>query len=340
MPKFLIIRFSSIGDIVLTTPVIRCLKQQVPDAEVHYLTKRSFASVLMGNPNIDKLYFLEDNFMEILSDLKRENYDAVIDLHHNQRSLRIKVALGVKSFSFHKLNIEKWLLVNFHIDKLPRVHIVDRYLETVNSFGVKNDGNGLDYFIRPEDELVLEKLPPGFKNGYIAFVIGAKHFTKQLPTEKIISICRKINYPVVLLGGPEDQTKGAEIAAQLGEKIFDATGKFSLNESAALVKNSLRVISHDTGLMHIAAAFQKEIISVWGNTVPEFGMYPYLGSRESGVGSREIGAHEFADGIFEVSGLSCRPCSKIGFTKCPKKHFRCMMDQDEVAIADRANRGL
>ena len=319
---------------------------------MHYLTKRSFASVLMGNPYIDKLYFLEDNFMEILSELKRENYDAVIDLHHNQRSLRIKVALGRKSFSFHKLNIEKWLLVNFHIDKLPRVHIVDRYLETVNSFGVKNDGKGLDYFIRPEDEKILEKLPPGFKNKYIAFVIGAKHFTKQLPTEKIISICKKINYPVVLLGGPEDQTKGAEIAAQLGEKIFDATGKFSLNESAALVKNSLRVISHDTGLMHIAAAFQKEIISVWGNTVPEFGMYPYRGTRgegrgtkdgvrrESRVGSRDIGSLEFGDGIFEVKGLSCRPCSKIGFTKCPKKHFRCMMDQDEVAIADRANKGF
>ena len=95
--------------------------------------------------------------MEILSELKRENYDAVIDLHHNQRSLRIKVTLGRKSFSFHKLNIEKWLLVNFHIDKLPRVHIVDRYLETVNSFGVKNDGKGLDYFIRPEDEIVLDK---------------------------------------------------------------------------------------------------------------------------------------------------------------------------------------
>ncbi|MBL0136975.1 MAG: glycosyltransferase family 9 protein [Bacteroidetes bacterium] len=308
----------------------------------------------MGNPYIDKLYFLEDNFVEILSELKRENYDAVIDLHHNQRSLRIKVALGRKSFSFHKLNIEKWLLVNFHIDKLPRVHIVDRYLETVNSFGVKNDGKGLDYFIRPEDEKVLEKLPPGFKNKYIAFVIGAKHFTKQLPIEKIISICKKINYPVVLLGGPEDQIKGAEIAAQLGEKVFDATGKYSLNESAAIVKHALRVISHDTGLMHIAAAFQKEIISVWGNTVPEFGMYPYRGtrdggrgtdflgtrdgvSRELGVGSKELRPGEFADGIFEVKGLSCRPCSKIGFTKCPKKHFRCMMDQDEVEIARLAN---
>lgn len=316
------------------------------------MTKRSFASVLMGNPYIDKLYFLEDNFVEILSELKKEKYDAIIDLQHNQRSLRLKTILGIKSFSFHKLNIEKWLLVNFHIDKLPRVHIVDRYLETVKSFGVKNDGKGLDYFIRPEDEMVLEQLPPGFKNGYIAFVIGAKHFTKQLPTEKIIGICKKINYPLVLLGGPEDQTKGAEIAAQLGEKVFDATGKFSLNESAALVKNSLRIISHDTGLMHIAAAFQKEIISVWGNTVPEFGMYPYRGTRgegrgtmdgvrrESGVRSGGIGSLEFAEGIFEVKGLSCRPCSKIGFTKCPKKHFRCMMNQDEGAIADKANGGI
>ncbi|MBK6446279.1 MAG: glycosyltransferase family 9 protein [Bacteroidetes bacterium] len=332
MPKFLIIRFSSIGDIVLTTPVIRCLKQQVPEAEVHFLTKHVFESILKCNPHIDKLHLLADNYPELVSLLKKEKFDYIIDLQHNQRSLRLKSALHVKSFSFHKLNIEKWLMVNFHIDKLPRVHIVDRYLDTLKSFGVTNDGKGLDYFIQPDTENVLERLPSNFQNGYIAFVIGAKHYTKQLPADKIVSICKKINFPVVLLGGKEDSDKGAYIAAQLGDNVYDATGKFSLNESALLVKQALRVITHDTGLMHIAAAFQKEILSVWGNTVPEFGMYPYWGTGDGGRGT-EGGV------LIEVKGLSCRPCSKIGFTKCPKRHFRCMLDQDEKRIIDWANTG-
>ncbi|HRH64851.1 MAG TPA: glycosyltransferase family 9 protein [Bacteroidia bacterium] len=343
MPKFLILRFSSIGDIVLTTPVIRCLKKQVPDAEVHYLTKRSFASVLLGNPYIDKLYFLENNFHEIVGQLRQEKYDAVIDLHHNQRSLRLKTTLGVKSYSFRKLNIEKWLLVNFHINKLPGIHIVDRYLETLTSFGVQNDGQGLDYFIRPEDEKILAGLPPVFHKQYLAFVIGAKHYTKQLPPEKIISICKRIDLPIVLLGGPEDMEKGAIIAGQLGEKVFDATGKFALNESAAIVKHAVRIITHDTGLMHIAAAFRKDILSVWGNTVPEFGMYPYWGARdgaqETGVGTERQDSGGKSNIILEVKGLSCRPCSKIGFTRCPKGHFNCMLQQDEAVVVRWANTG-
>lgn len=326
MSKFLIVRFSSIGDIVLTTPVIRCLKKQVPGAEVHFLTKRSFASVLIDNPYIDKLYFLEDNLFDIVHQLRQEKYHAIIDLQHNQRSLRLKTLLGVKSFSFHKLNIEKWLLVNFHINKLPHVHIVDRYLDTVKSLGVENDGMGLDYFIPVEAEKCLSTLPPAFQNNYLAFVIGAKHFTKQLPADKIVRICNLIKSPLVLLGGPEDKEKGALIAGQCDSKVFDATGKYSLSESAALVKHAKKIITHDTGLMHIAAAFKKDILSVWGNTVPEFGMTPYMDTAES-----------FSSIIFEQADLSCRPCSKIGFSRCPKKHFKCMVNQDEKAIADWAN---
>lgn len=322
--KILIIRFSSIGDIILTSPIIRCVKKQVKDAEVHFIAKKQFGTILESNPYIDKLYTIEKDISEVIKELKKENYDFIIDLHHNLRSAQVKSLLGKKSRSFRKLNLQKWLMVNLHINKLPNTHIVDRYFETVEPIDIKNDGLGLDYFIPSKNEVDIKTLPPAFHNGYIGFAIGAKHFTKQLPNEKIISICKKLNQPIILLGGKDDAERGEQIQAALsaGSKsaILNACGKYNLHQSASLVKQAKKIITHDTGLMHIAAAFKKEIVSVWGNTIPEFGMSPYFGNKVS----KELKS--------EVRNLSCRPCSKLGHSKCPQGHFKCMneIDEDEI----------
>jgi ADP-heptose:LPS heptosyltransferase len=315
MPKILILRFSSIGDIVLTTPTARAIKQQVRNAEVHYCTKPTFKTILESNPNIDKVHCLKGSLGSLVEELKEENFDYIVDLHNNLRTRIIKFRLGVKSKSFNKLNFRKWLLVNFKINHLPAVHIVDRYLEAASELGVKNDGKGLEYFIPDKDRVNLSDLPVEFSNGYAAFAIGAQHFTKRLPIEKIMELCRKISLPVVLMGGKEDALTGEEIAKNLkteGRLVFNSCGKFNLNQSASLVQQSRLVFSHDTGLMHIAASFGKEIYSIWGNTVPEFGMYPYLTKYH----------------LLQNAELSCRPCSKIGYQSCPKGHFKCMKDQD------------
>lgn len=322
MCKILIIRFSSIGDIVLTTPVVRCVKKQIPDAEVHFLTKQAYSQVIENNTYIDNIFYLENDLQSVIKRLKTEQYDYIIDLHHNLRTWFLKLVLRRKSFSFNKLNFKKWLLVNFKINKLPALHIVDRYFETVKKINVINDGLGLDFFIPPVDEVDIQTfLPQPFSSGFVAFVIGAKHNTKCLPSDKIASICKKITSPIVLLGGKEDFETGNDVALVNGEKIFNACGKLSLRQSASLLKQAKMVITHDTGLMHIAAAYKKRIVSVWGSTVPEFGMYPYPGNDVN---------HKAE--IIEVKGLSCRPCSKIGFDSCPKKHFRCMNDIDENRI--------
>jgi ADP-heptose:LPS heptosyltransferase len=327
--KILIIRFSSIGDIVLTTPVVRCLKTQLDDVEVHYATKKKFEGLFEENPYIDKTHFLNGSLMQYIQQLKAEQFDYVIDLHNNLRTRIIKSSLGIKSYSFNKLNWEKWLIVNLKINKLPNVHIVDRYLETVKELGVKNDSLGLDYFIPEKDEVPVEWLPETHRAGYVAYVIGAQHATKKLPIKKMIELCDKINKPIILLGGKEDFVTGEEVRQffesnkgsesfeaglkELNKKtiIYNACGKYNLNQSASLVKQSRFVFSHDTGLMHIAAAFKKEVFSIWGNTIPSFGMYPYR--------------TKFT--VFENNKLSCRPCSKIGYAKCPKGHFKCMNDQ-------------
>ncbi|OUJ75429.1 glycosyltransferase family 9 protein [Hymenobacter crusticola] len=341
--KILVLRFSSIGDIVLTTPVIRGLKQQVPGAQVHYCTKPAYRSIIESNPYVDKAHYLTGTLGELVKELQAERFDFVVDLHNNLRTAMIKLRLGVHASSFDKLNLQKWLLVRFKINTLPHVHIVDRYLAAAAPLGVRNDGKGLDYFIPTQDEVDLEVLPADFQRGYVAFAIGAQHATKRLPVERIIELCGLLRRPVVLLGGPEDESTGHVIELHFEQQrqqaktdslvvrsvpdspyyfprntdkrpaqtlIYNACGHFSLNQSASLVRQAQFVVSHDTGLMHIAAAFKKEIFSVWGNTVPAFGMYPYR--------------TEFR--ILEREGLSCRPCSKIGYAKCPLGHFKCMRE--------------
>jgi ADP-heptose:LPS heptosyltransferase len=343
--KILLIRFSSIGDIVLTTPVIRCIKQQIAGAEVHFLTKKSFAGIFTHNPYIDKMHLLGDNLPEIIASLQQEHFDHVIDLHHNLRTLKVKRALGVKSFSFNKLNIEKFLLTNFKVNKMPAIHIVDRLMDTVKTLGVVNDGEGLDYFVADEDKSAIQKLPVSHQQKYIGLVIGAARATKQLPVEKLVELCSQIDHSIVLLGGPEDKNIGDAIAAHFPDKVYNSCGQFSLNESACLVRDAIFIITHDTGLMHIAAAFKKPIISIWGNTVPEFGMTPYYGHHTVRHQRFEIPNLRFQTPASIASNnptisLGCRPCSKIGYRQCPKKHFKCMNLQNTAEIARLSTKWL
>ena len=314
MVKFLVIRFSSIGDIVLTTPVIRIIKNQIEDSSIHFLTKKENLSIVNNNPYISKVHILEpNNFTELTNKLYNEGFDYVIDLHNNIRTARIKKHLKIISFTFKKLNIEKWLIVNFKYNKLPKVHIVDRYLDTLKAFGVENDNNGLDYFIDSKDNYSLDNLNLDNKK-VISIVIGAKHFTKQIPTEIIINICNSIDYNIILLGGKDDYNKSIEISNKTSNTI-NKVGEINLNQSASIIKQSDLIITSDTGLMHIASAFNKNIISIWGNTIPEFGMSPYLIDNNKSI-------------IIENKDLKCRPCSKIGYKKCPKNHFNCMNNID------------
>jgi ADP-heptose:LPS heptosyltransferase len=326
--KILVIRFSSIGDIVLTTPVVRNLKTQLPDTEIHYLTKKTFEPIVKSNPYIDRHHYLEDSLGASIAALKLEKFDLIIDLHNNLRTRIIKARLGVKSKVFDKLNWAKWLMVNLKINRLPNRHIVERYMDTVAPLGIKMDTLGLDYFIPDGDEVQIEWLPETHQKEFVAYAIGAQHGTKRLPLKRMIDLCDKINKPIVLLGGPGDNETALEIEKffakssksepleegliRLNKKsiIYNACGKYNINQSASILKQANYVFTHDTGLMHIASAFKKQIFSIWGNTIPAFGMYPYR--------------TKFT--IFENNKIDCRPCSKIGYDKCPKGHFKCMND--------------
>ena len=308
---------------MLTTPAVRCLKEQVKGAEIHYACKKVFLPLLKANPYIDKIHVLDNNLHSLIQELKIEEYDYVIDLHKSLRSQWLKSRLRIMSFTLRKINFPKFLIIRFKINRLPDKHIVDRYLETLRVFDITNDGKGLDYFIPDEDEVSISDLPESFRDGYISLVAGAQHGTKQMPPEKIMDICRALKLPVILLGGKREAALGRHIDEQTGENVLNVCDKFNINQSASLIRQSRLVITHDTGLMHIAAAFKKKILSVWGHTIPEFGMYPYQ--------------PDPASIIFENKGLYCRPCTKTGKEKCPKGHFRCMNDikSDDIVQAAR-----
>lgn len=320
--KLLLLRFSSIGDIVLTSPVLRCVKHQLKDGEIHFATKSAFADLVRFNPHVSKVHELGDDLNGLIAQLRAEHFDAVIDLHHNLRTARIKRALGVPATSFPKLNIEKWLLVNLKLDRLPRIHIVDRYLSAAAHLGVENDGLGLELFIPEEREVPLTALPASHQGGYTALAIGAAHATKRLPQHRLIELAHLIEGPIVVIGGKEDQQVARAIGDAIGGRVFDATGRFDILGSASLIQRARSVIAHDSGSMHIACAFGRPVVSVWGNTVPGFGMGPYQPQ------------HPERARISEVMDLPCRPCSKIGFDRCPKGHFRCMEKQDLRRIAE------
>jgi ADP-heptose:LPS heptosyltransferase len=320
--KILVIRFSSMGDIIYTTPIVRCLKKQLPDAEVHFLTKPAFKYIYDNNPYTDKLLLLKPSLAETIADIKAEGYDHIIDLHNNLRTAIIKLRSGIPASTYKKQTIRKWLSLKFNLKLVPPVHLVDRYMKAVKFLGITNDGQPIDYFIK-QDHQLSALLPPSHQLGYTAFVIGATHFTKRMPNEKIISICRQIKHPIVLLGGDDVKTNGDIIAEAIGENIYNACGKTTLDESVFLISKAQSVIGFDTGLTHIAEAFDKPIVSIWGGTVPDLlGVQPYM----------------VKDVLVAGIDLHCRPCSKFGLEKCPLGHFKCMKDIPDETITNFVNK--
>ncbi len=322
--KILILRFSSIGDIVLTTPIIRCANKQLPNSEIHVVIKENFKETLINNPYIHKLFTFKKDISELYKQLKDVGYNTINDLHKNKKSLRLRYHLGIKSHSFDKINVPKFLAVNFKwLNVLPNKHIVERYFEAIEPLGVKNDYFGLDYFLADNDKVNLSSVMVNHQPAsFVALVAGGSYYTKQIPINKLQEICKNIHQPILVLGSKADSTIGEKLAHEFTH-VKNLCGHYSLNQSASIISQANWVITPDTGLMHIAAAFNRKIISIWGNTIPQFGMSPYMPHEENR--------------ILENNHLKCRPCSKLGYKTCPASHFKCMNDLDVVESVSKLN---
>jgi len=320
--KVLVVRFSSIGDIVLTKPVVSAIKKQFPETEIHYLTKNVFHSLLSEDPNIRMIHGIDKSINEKIEALKSEKFDWVIDLHNNLRTKSLKFKLRTKSSTYTKLNIRKWFLVKFKFNRLPNKHVVDRYFEAVSVLNVKNDGTYDNFQIAKLNQVDVSAELNLIPSQYITVAIGAQYATKRMPVEMMVALFEKIKQPIILIGGKVDFNTAEEIIDRSNHpEIINTCGKYNIQQSADIVRQSAKLLTNDTGMMHIAATFNVPIVSVWGSTVPDFGMYPY----------RPLKKESYS--IHQVKGLGCRPCSKIGFQACPKKHFNCMKQQNIEEIA-------
>ncbi len=325
--RILIVRFSSIGDIVLTFPVVAAIKSLFPNCKIDYVTKKNFKVLLEACPAIDEVFLLEDSLHGLRRKINIAQYDAILDLHNNLRT-RLLFGFHLKRiFRFPKNNLEKWLLTTFKISPKRRKHVVERYLSTlsdlVSDWSIVSATH--QYSIPPGAQFDIQARYHLVPKSYVAIAIGAQFGTKRLPTDMLIDLIKKIDGPVLLLGGKEDQAASSAILdACQGQQLVSAVGLTNIHESAWLVKNARILLTHDTGLMHIGASFDVPLHVIWGNTIRDFGMYPYR------IDQEEVYQ-------YEVTGLSCRPCSKIGHQSCPKGHFACMRKQDLNKIALAVN---
>lgn len=305
--KILIIRLSSLGDILLTTPFIRAIKTQFPQIKIEMLIREEYADVIKLNLYIDnKLLFKKDDKSNIalIEQLRNNNYQLVIDLQNNLRSKKITSSLNIKTVKFQKRSFDKFLLVNFKINKLREVPKISvRYSNTIQD--LKLDEQGLDLFTDRSANSELNG-----KNNLIGFCPGARHYTKRWPKEYFVELGNKLTqdgYTIVLFGGKIDK----EICAELIDKISGAinlSNNDELLQTAADMKLCKAIVCNDSGLMHTASATGTKVIAIFGSTVKEFGFAPY----------------NCTNLILENNSLTCRPCSHIGRSDCPKKHFDCM----------------
>ncbi len=318
--KILVIRLSSIGDIVLTTPVIRRLSTAYPDAAIDYCIKPSFVSLVNASPYLNAVYTTDSP--------PDGHYDMVVDLQNNMRSRRLLKNMSCGTVCrYHKMNWKKLLLVRTGLNLFSAVDsVVERYMASIPWNGTNLDGIGCELWVSGDDRNFAASFNTG-EEFRLAVCFGANHLTKRYPAVRFASIIESLSRShrvrFFLLGGTEDIPHAEEIIAALSSgaasKVVNLAGKTSLNRSAAVLESCDAVLTNDTGLMHVASAFGKQLFVLFGSSVAEFGFLPYNAPYS----------------LFEVPDLSCRPCSHIGRDRCPKGHFRCMMDISEASVAGK-----
>lgn len=299
----------------MTSPIIRCVKDQLK-TEVHFLSKSKYKAILEHNIHVDKFYFFDVDWVEHKQSLYEEGYNLVIDLHKTPRSYRLRSVLKCPFVTFKKASVEKWLFLNLRYDRLPQGHLIDHFFSALTQLKVVNDHKGVEVFIDEASERSMLKLLDNLhiRGSYTALVIGGAHLTKQIPADLCIDYINNSEEPIILLGGPLDVEKSKLIVEYSNRFVNNMVGTCSLLESAVLVRESQLVMTGDTGLMHIAAAFDKKILVIYGSTAPKFGMYPYMTDSIN----KPI--------LVQNEHLSCWPCSKSGRSKCPKAHMKCLLE--------------
>jgi len=339
MKKILLVRFSSIGDIILTTPLVRALGKRFPDARLDYLTKSGFGPLLAGNPHLNRIIGLdgETGFagLRVLTKrLKAEGgYDLVLDLHGNPRSWYVRGSkVGRVNGRARKNRLRRWLLINAGMDlyRPAALPMAERYFSALDGIvapPLGPDGEGAELHLNGADR--EEAALFGERGGkYLVVAPSARWPTKRWPADRFAKagevLAEKIGTRVVLLGGGEDAELCESVASRMNCETVNAAGRLSLRGAAALIEGASGFVGNDTGLMHMAGALNTPGVAVFGPTTRHLGFFPYKSPVR----------------VVERNDIGCRPCTKQGQRKCPKKHFACMNEISVEDVVDEAIRAI
>jgi len=329
LQNILIIRFSSLGDIVLASPLIRTLRATYPNARIDFLVKSEFAPILQHNPHLSSIIELKTSDRDELKEFKKTlhsvRYDAIIDIHNNLRSRYLRLLSGARFVRVvNKRVVARWMLIHFKKNFYRNiVSVADRYMETVKGFGVHDDGEGLEVFFPEDAKTTVASLMSKFKleryDQVIGFAPGARHFTKRWLPERFVELGVRLastgRRKIFVFGAKEESEYCGDIAQMINSRCNasvaeNLAGAISLLETPPALDYCHTIISNDTGLMHLAVARKRRVIAIFGSTVQEFGFFPQ-GTEHN---------------VIERADVPCRPCTHIGQASCPQGHFRCMKD--------------
>ena len=333
MKRILIIRLSSLGDVLLATPLIRQLRQKYPQVQLDFLVRKEYAELLRHHPGLSELIEFDaqpgfTSLQKIREKIHQTRYDIILDIHNNLRSRYLCAGLPFLSFfktrlyRIHKNQIFRFLLVIFKINLYHKIYsrvipVWEKYLQTARSLGIIAEDGRLELFLPEEAITAAQNFRAALEKSKwdIVMAPGARHFSKRWPEEYFVELIKqlfaKTGLRTILVGGAEDISMIEKILRQLQEGMaVSSVGKLSLLETAALIKQSKLMISNDSGLMHLGAALDVPLIAIFGSTVKELGFFP---NSPKAV-------------VVENGGLYCRPCSHTGRSDCPEKHFRCMRE--------------
>jgi len=306
--RILVIRLSSLGDVMLTEPLVRALRAKYPEAQIDFVVRTEYADVLRNIAGISRLFLLDvsqpNALRELRGKLKHERYTHVLDLHNNFRSRALRKLPAAKLSVIDKRSLKRWLLVKFKINLLKDApDIVGRYFEVARGLGIVDDRSA------PMLTNTTTAIPTR-----VAIAPGSRHWNKQWPEEYFIELVRKFiaeDYTVDLLGSNDEAALASRIVSAVNSSnVTNYAGRLSIAESIEQLKQASFAVTNDSGLMHICAALGIRTVAIFGPTVREFGFMP-----------RAVNVT-----IVENAGLYCRPCTAIGRDDCPEKHFRCMRE--------------
>ncbi len=330
-PRVLLIRFSSIGDVLLTTPLVRALRAQLPGARLAFLTKRAFVPLVSEHPALDDVIALDPGtaLSRLARRLREEHFTHVLDLHGSLRTRALRLLLPARWRGYRHHRAAREILIRTHRDVYPHhLPVPERYFHAARDFGIAPDGGPPEFHLDETAEATalgwLADRGLGRSRPLAALAPGAAHGTKRWPRAHwaaVIPMLVARGWDCVLLGGPADRALAEGLAVEAGEHVASAAGRFALQETGAAIREARFLVSGDTGVMHMATAVGTPVVALFGPTVRQFGFYPYQAPHE----------------VLEQS-LACRPCTAWGGERCPLGHHRCLVDTTPAAVLAAAGR--